>query len=89
MKRFLVLGAIIATTVFGCGGDDGMSRDEAAKQIADASGISIEEAECIVDKIDGKIDLKSAADGELSDEDAKTVTDATFDCIDLQAQLDG
>ncbi len=89
MKRYLAIGAVLATAAVGCGGgDDDVSRDDVAKSIADASGISLEEAECVVDKIDGKLDLAAAADGELSDEDAATVTDATLDCIDFEAQLE-
>ena len=94
MKKVRVASALIAVTAFGCGGGDGgMSRGEIIDQIAKESGIPKDQATCIVDELDGKVDLEKIAkaqnSSDVNEKDTQAFIDATVKCIDMGVPTTG
>ncbi len=92
LKKILVVGALLAVTAFGCGGDDGMSRDEIVDSIADQSDVDKETAECIVSEIEDDVDIEALAKKEdpadISEEEMTALTDAVLSCVNVEDVLD-
>jgi len=98
VKKIWVASAVIAVTTLGCGGGGdsaggGMSRDAIIDAMAQQSEIPRGQAECIVDALDGKVDLEKIAKAEssadISSEDAQAVVDATMGCIGIDVPTTG
>jgi len=95
VKRIWVASALIAATAFGCGGGGGGGADKSAliDKMAKESGIPKEQAKCIVDALDSKIDLNKLAnaksESDMSEKDQQAIIDATMKCIGITIPTTG
>lgn len=94
LKKILVVGALLAVTAFGCGGDDAKSHDEMVNQISKESEVDKETAECIVsaledaDGVDLQAMFKKDDPADLTAEETSALMDATLSCVDVEDVLD-
>lgn len=82
MRRLLAVVAVTATTVVGCAEDVDVSRDEAIEVLV-LDGVPRDRAVCIVDGIDGLVDLAkvTGVDPEINEDELADLASVSGSCV--------